>query len=155
MHASLPPAGLCHCSGVRRLARGLTAVYDAALAAHGLTVTQYAALAALARSGTPLAVADLARRLQMDRTTTVRLVGPLESAGLVARAGDATDRRSRPLRLTPAGRRRLRAAIPAWRAAQQQVEARLGGRLAHELRANAEAATRALAARTTRARAAA
>jgi DNA-binding MarR family transcriptional regulator len=52
------------------LARRLTALYDAKLARHGLTVTQYAALAMLMHAPRPLSVAALARRLQMDRTTT-------------------------------------------------------------------------------------
>jgi DNA-binding MarR family transcriptional regulator len=147
MHAiALPPPGSCTCSSVRRLARSLTALYDAALAAHGLTVTQYAALAALARAAVPLAVADLARRLQMDRTTTVRLMAPLEAGGLVARRGDGADRRARPLALTAAGRRRLSAAIAAWHAAQRAVDAQLGPRLADGLRTHADAATRALTA---------
>jgi DNA-binding MarR family transcriptional regulator len=143
-----PPAGLCTCSKVRGLARRLTGLYDTALAAHGLTVTQYAALAVLARAGEPLAVSDLARRLQLDRTTTSRLVAPLESAGLVVRAsarGDGGDRRARPLRLTSSGRRRLRAAVPAWRAAQAEVARLLGAPLHEALHRVAESAGRALA----------
>jgi DNA-binding MarR family transcriptional regulator len=146
MHAlTLPPPGRCTCSAVRRLARRLTSLYDAALAPHGLTVTQYAALVALARAAAPLSVADLARRLQMDRTTTVRLVAPLESAGLVARRGAGEDRRARPLALTAAGRRRLAAAMAAWLQAQRTVDTTLGAPLADGLRTQADAATRALA----------
>jgi DNA-binding MarR family transcriptional regulator len=132
---------------VRGLARRLTALYDAALARHGLTVTQFAALAALVRSGEPLPVAELARRLQMDRTTTSRLVGPLEAEGLVTRAAEAGgDARSRPLRPTPKGRRRLAAAMPAWDAAQRDVGSILGADLHASLHKSAEAAGRALAA---------
>ena len=153
MHANeetelgLPPAGSCICSRVRGLARRLTALYDAALAPHGLTVTQFAALAALLRSAEPLAVADLARRLQMDRTTTSRLVGPLEAEGLVARVDTARgDARSRPLRATARGRRRIEAAMPAWQEAQRSVGSILGERLCATLHRSAEAAGRALAA---------
>ena len=155
MHASpikaiaLPAAGACTCHKVRSLARRLTAIYDAALAAHGLTVTQYSALVTLARSGVPVAVAELARRLQMDRTTTSRLVGPLEAAGLLMRADGGKahgDARSRPLQLTTKGRRRLGAAIPAWRAAQRDVEALLGERLRVSLDSAADAAAGAFAA---------
>jgi DNA-binding MarR family transcriptional regulator len=141
-------AGPCTCSRVRELARRLTALYDAALAPHGLTVTQFAALAALHRADAPLAVADLARRLQMDRTTTSRLVVPLESEGLVARTeerGAGADARARPLRLSAQGRRRLLAAVPAWRIAQQRVERQLGAPLHAELQRVAVAAGRALA----------
>lgn len=148
MHAkALPAAGSCTCSRVRGLARRLTALYDAALAPHGLTVTQYAALVTLVRSDEPLPVAELARRLDMDRTTTSRLVGPLETEGLVTRvAAGSGDARSRPLRPTPKGRRRLAAAVPAWEIAQRDVETMLGERLRASLHATAEAAGRALAA---------
>jgi len=150
MHAiesGLPGAGSCTCFKVRGLARRLTALYDAALAPHGVTVTQYAALAALARSQVPIAVAELARGLQMDRTTTSRLVWPLERAGLVVRA-DARraggDARTRPLQLSVKGRQRLAAAAPAWQAAQRDVEAMLGQRLRATLHRATEAAGRAL-----------
>jgi DNA-binding MarR family transcriptional regulator len=85
----------------------------------------------------------------MDRTTTSRLVGPLEAAGLLARStaglgrGDA---RSRPLQVTIKGRRRLDAAVPAWRAAQSEVDAILGERLRASLDSAADAASLALAA---------
>ena len=129
-------------------------MYDSALAPHGLTVTQYAALVAVARVEGALAVADLAQRLQMDRTTTSRLVGPLELAGLVARvegrkARGTTmrrDARTRPLQLTAKGERRLRAATPAWQDVQSRVDALLGTRLQATLTQAADAAGRALAA---------
>ena len=56
------------------------------------------------------------------------------------------DARSRPLQLTAKGRRRLSAAIPAWRAAQRDVEAILGERLHASLHRAADAASDALAA---------
>jgi len=156
MHANLvlPVRGSCTCSKVRGLARRLTGIYDAALAPHGLTVTQYAALVAIARVEGALAVADLAQRLQMDRTTTSRLVGPLERAGLIARV-DARkargerlngDARTRPLQLTAKGERRLRAATPAWQDVQGRVDALLGARLQAALMQAADAAGSALAA---------
>lgn len=151
MHAiktELPAAGLCTCFKVRGLARRLTALYDAALEPHGLTVTQYAALASLARSQSPVSVAELARRLQMDRTTTSRLVAPLERAGLVVRADTRKvhgDARARPLQLATKGRQRWMAAIPAWRAAQRDVEVILGQRLRAALHRATDAAGRALA----------
>jgi DNA-binding MarR family transcriptional regulator len=153
MHASpsatiaLPPAGSCTCTKVRGLARRLTGLYDVALSAHGLTVTQYAALATLARAADVLPIADLARRLQMDRTTTTRLVAPLLAAGLLARLdGRKTrgDGRARPLQLTPKGRRRLASAIPAWRRAQHEVGKLLGARLREMLERTADEADRAL-----------
>jgi DNA-binding MarR family transcriptional regulator len=129
-------------------------MYDAALTPHGLTVTQYAALVAVARAEGALAVADLALRLQMDRTTTSRLVGPLERAGLVARVDGRKahgermhgDARTRPLRLTAKGERRLRSATPAWQDVQSRVDALLGPHLQTNLMQATDAAGRALAA---------
>ncbi len=151
MHADspLPPAGSCTGTKVRGLARRLTGLYDAALVAHGVTVTQYAALASIARAEKCIPVAELARRLQMDRTTTTRLVAPLIESGLLLRLdgrfmrGDA---RARPLELTAKGRRRLRAAAPAWQAAQREVGQLLGQRLRASLHRTTDAAGRALAA---------
>lgn len=150
--APLPPAGSCTCSQVRGLARRLTGVYDAALAEHGLTVTQYAALMTLARAAAPLAIGEIAHRLQMDRSTTTRLLAPLEREGLVAqpaaahlRRGERLDQRARLLRLTPRGERRLRAAIPSWSIAQQQVDALLGATLVQSLARVTRAAADALA----------
>lgn len=146
--AALPVAGSCTCSRVRGLARRLTGLYDAALAVHGLTVTQYATLVVLARSETPIAVSELARCLQMDRTTTSRLVGPLELAGWVARGGQRFpgDARARPLRITASGRRVLQAANPAWHAVQAQVDALLGEPLKRALHRSTRSASQALAA---------
>ncbi len=148
----LPPPGTCTCSQVRGLARRLTGVYDAALAGHGLTVTQYAALMALARAAAPLAIGEIAQRLQMDRSTTTRLLAPLERDGLVAvpaavhlRRGERIDQRARRLRLTSRGERRLRAAIPSWSSAQQQVDELLGAALGQSLARVTRAAAAALA----------
>lgn len=153
--APLPPAGSCTCSQVRGLARRLTGVYDAALAGHGLTVTQYAALMALARAAAPLAIGELAQRLQMDRSTTTRLLAPLERDGLVAqpaaahlRRGERQDQRARLLRLTPRGERRLHAAVPSWAAAQREVDALLGANVVQSLARATRAANDALAAHT-------
>jgi DNA-binding MarR family transcriptional regulator len=143
----LPPAGRCTCFKVRRLARQLTALYDDALAGSGLTVTQYAALSTLARAEEPLPVARLAHALGMDRTTTSRLVHPLERDGLLARAEGAqaaVDARARPLIITGAGRRRLRAAIAGWEQAQRDVARALGHELDASLRSVADAANRKL-----------
>ena len=156
MHANVQPlpVGLpapdsCTCAKVRGLARRLTGLYDVALSAHGLTVTQYAALATLARASEALPVAELARRLQMERTTTTRLVAPLLAGGLLARLDGRKirgDGRARPLQLTSKGRRRLSAAIPAWRRAQHEVGKVLGARLRALLERTADAADRALVA---------
>jgi DNA-binding MarR family transcriptional regulator len=134
---------------VRHLARQLTALYDDALAGSGLTVTQYAALSTMARADEPLPVARLARALGMDRSTTSRLVNPLERDGLLARAEGAetaVDARARPLVITGEGRRRLRVAIAGWEQAQRNIARVLGHELDASLRLVTDAANRKLGA---------
>ncbi|MEX2255210.1 MAG: MarR family transcriptional regulator [Acidimicrobiia bacterium] len=64
------------------------------------------ALRVIERHG-PVAVSDVARRLQVDQSTASRHVRPLEDLGFVARTADAEDRRIAWLAVTPAGRRVL------------------------------------------------
>jgi len=59
--------------------------------------------------------------LGMERTTLTRGAALLERNGWVAIEG-AEDGRERHLRLTPAGRAKLEAAYPAWKAAQDTAE---------------------------------
>jgi DNA-binding MarR family transcriptional regulator len=49
-------------------------------------------------------------------------------------SGAGEDRRSRRLRLTEAGRRKLAEAVPYWQAAQHRVEEKLGPARLAELR---------------------
>ena len=55
----------------------------------------------------PIAGSDLARRLQVDQSTTSRHVRPLEQLGLITRSADGTDRRVAWLSVTPEGQRLL------------------------------------------------
>ncbi|MDH6522611.1 DNA-binding MarR family transcriptional regulator [Streptomyces sp. SAI-135] len=57
---------------------------------------------------TPRNQAELARCLGLDRTVMVYLIDDLETAGLVERVPDPSDRRSKLIRATPAGTARLR-----------------------------------------------
>jgi DNA-binding MarR family transcriptional regulator len=59
-----------------------------------------------------LRMSELADRLLLSRSGATRLVDRLESAGYVARASCATDRRGLWAHLTDAGRGRLQDAMP-------------------------------------------
>jgi DNA-binding MarR family transcriptional regulator len=107
----------CHCLAARRRARALTRAYEAKLRPHGLRATQFSILAALALGG-PKPLGRLARALDLERTTMSRAAALLERNGWL-KAEDSADGRERLLRLTAAGRRKLEAAYPAWKAAQQ------------------------------------
>lgn len=107
----------CHCLAARRKARAITRLYEEKLRPHGLRATQFSILAALALKG-PTPITGLADLLGLERTTLTRGAALLERNGW---AGVALpeDGRERPLRLTPAGRRKLEGAYPAWKAAQE------------------------------------
>ncbi len=88
--------------------------------------TQLVALATIERHG-PLAPSELAERERIKRPTATRVVGHLESGGLIARVRDPEDGRSSILSITPEGRallRRLRARKTAFLASHlRELEA--------------------------------
>jgi DNA-binding MarR family transcriptional regulator len=71
-----------------------------------LTGAGLVALRAVERHG-PVAVSELARRLELDQSTASRQIRPLEAEGLVTRTVDPADRRTARLAVTPKGRRLL------------------------------------------------
>lgn len=124
---ALPENGAIDCSAfkVRRLARRITQVYDEALAGHGLTVGQFGILGRLRRRR-GISIGALAEQMSIDASTLSRLLRPLGDAGLLNVLPDPDDRRAKHLWLTDAGAERVRAAYPAWMAAQATVSERLG-----------------------------
>jgi DNA-binding MarR family transcriptional regulator len=107
----------CTCLAVRQAARRVTQFYDQHLAPTGLRTTQFSILAKLRRLG-ETSINELAAEMVMDRTTLGRNVLPLEREGLISIEPGRTDRRSKTVRLTPEGRKRLDEARERWRAAQ-------------------------------------
>lgn len=107
----------CLCLHVQRAARALARRYDTALKPFGLNNGQFSLLMSLNRPEPPRmgAVAEL---LSMDRTTLTAALKPLERRGLVVSVADGTDRRSRRLKLTDAGRDLLAEALPTWKKTQ-------------------------------------
>lgn len=125
---------VCNCLALRQAARQITQLYDDALAATGLRVTQYSVLAMLARLG-PSSQQALADALVMDRSTLGHNLRPLERERLVKLAVDPEDRRTRRLELTARGKTKLAAARGCWRSAQERFESRYGAANAKQLRA--------------------
>jgi DNA-binding MarR family transcriptional regulator len=130
--AALEPAA-CNCLAIRQAARQVTQLYERHLAGVGLTASQYSILAKLSRLG-PLSINALAGEMVMDRTTTGRAIQPLMRDKLVAvEAG--RDARTRLVRVTPAGAKRLKAATGCWREAQREFERAYGSAESAGLRA--------------------
>ena len=78
---------------------------EAKLADVGLSLAKLAALTRLAEAGDSLPLGHLAERLQCVKSNVTQLVDRLEADGLVARAAEPNDRRSRLAVLTEAGRK--------------------------------------------------
>ena len=134
MSATTDTPQACLCFNLRKAARAVTQLYDAALEPAGLRATQFSLLAVLDGRGgrDALTITDLARAMVMDRTTLTRNLGPIEKRGLVAIApGD--DRRTREVSLTRRGRQTLTRATPRWRHAQTRMLDTLGDRRARHL----------------------
>jgi DNA-binding MarR family transcriptional regulator len=119
MTVDLSETRQCHCLAARRRARTVTRHYEARLREHGLRATQFSILAVLALAG-PMPMRKLAEKLGLERTTLTRSATLLEREGWV-RTGRSRDARERPLILTQAGRRKLEAAYPSWKAAQESL----------------------------------
>ena len=117
----------CACAELRRAARAVTRLYDAAIRPSGLRVTQFTLLQALTLAGVPLTQGALGDILALDITTLSRSLRPLETAKWI-RSFPGADSRERYIEITPLGRRILDRATPAWEGAQRQLQTTLGKR---------------------------
>jgi DNA-binding MarR family transcriptional regulator len=126
---SLPPLPLlaCACASLRRTARVVTQLYETELQGTGLRATQFTLLQALEQMGGAASQGALGRLLALDATTLSRSLPPLARAGWI-RAAAGNDRREVRWSLTPAGRRRLAGALPAWERAQGRLRTALPAR---------------------------
>lgn len=129
----MPQFEECNSAALRQAARAVGQMYDQHLAQVGLRGGQFSILAALARKG-PLSVGALAALVGLDRTTLNRVLKPLQRDALVVAEASDTDRRSRLLVLSPAGRERLAQARVHWEAAQAAFEINYGVEQAARLR---------------------
>ena len=116
----------CACATARHVARTLTQLYDRALRGSGLEAPQFALLMTLEQQG-PCTQAALGQHHALDKTTVSRNVRWLERQGWI-RSAPGADRRVRELQLTAEGRRRLAAAKPEWRRAQDQLRSEMTSR---------------------------
>lgn len=84
------------------LAKVVRFCHQEEICGEGITFIQFNILNSVYEAGT-LPLADLHTRLQVERSTTTRLVAPLVKKGLVERSKSAADSRAAELRVTPAG----------------------------------------------------
>jgi DNA-binding MarR family transcriptional regulator len=128
----------CLCLHLQRAARALARRFDAALRPVGLTSGQFSLLMSLNRAEPPT-MRQVSALLAMDRTTLTANLKPLERRELVTVTVDPADRRARRMRLTPAGRTALAAAVPIWATTHAEIERLLEGSSPERLRADLRA----------------
>ncbi len=109
----------CACFNTRKTARVLGQVYDRALEPSGLKNTQFTALA-VADAYDGISITELSKAMAIERTTLTRNLKVLERDGLV-KVGPGADGRSKTVRLTAKGKRRLEAALPLWKQAHERM----------------------------------
>lgn len=78
---------------------------ESKLATVGLSLPKLAALQRLVEAGDSLPLGQLAERLSCVKSNVTQLIDRLEADGLVSRADDPNDRRSRLAVITAAGRK--------------------------------------------------
>ena len=109
----------CLCAATLTASRALSRAYTAAIHHSGLEITQFAILQLMETLG-PMTQTELGDRLAAGKTTVSRNIALMEREGLVA-SEPGRDKRTKLVRPTPTGRRRLHAALPAWNAVQARV----------------------------------
>jgi len=122
--AALMECAKCLGLASRRAARALSRSFERHLRPHGLRLGQFSALTALILRG-PSTVGALADFLGVERTTLTRNLHLIEAKRWIT-IQPGSDARSRIVTITATGRRKVEAALPAWREAQQAATAAIG-----------------------------
>jgi DNA-binding MarR family transcriptional regulator len=125
--------GMCNSTALRKATRRLSQLYDDVLAPAGLRSTQHSLMSQIERTG-DLTVSELAEALVMDCSALTHTLKLMERDGLVARARNPHDGRSRLVTLTKAGRAKLASSKRLWSQAQRRFEAADGPEHARALR---------------------
>ena len=113
---------------VLHAASALEARVEEQLAEVGLSLPKLAALHQLSQAGDSLPLGQLAERLACVKSNVTQLVDRLEADGLVVRAADPNDRRSRLAVITESGKSAYERGIHI----QQRAEREIFGRLSKE-----------------------
>ncbi len=126
----------CVCSRTRMLDRVLSRLFDDSLAPLGIRASQLTVLALIgAMDG--LRAADVARYLEMDKSTVSRGLILLRARGWVEESAGPT-KKSRCLDVTTDGRTLLRETLPHWRSAVDDAREALGEESVGALRTAAD-----------------
>ena len=88
---------------------------------HGLSLGGFRLAMILRIAGEPLSPMDIAARLRVTRGSVTGLLDSLEQRGVVERRAHPRDRRMLLVELTPEGRSRLDALLPAWFLGERRI----------------------------------
>ncbi|WP_159952131.1 MarR family transcriptional regulator [Rhizobium sp. 18065] len=114
----------CYCITLRKASRRLTSIYDEAMAPLGVNISQFSQLRNIKRAQ-PVSLTDLAKRLELDRSTVGRNTKLLERMGLVS-SEPGEDLRENALVLTEQGEKLVEDGAPLWDEVQERLEQKLG-----------------------------
>jgi len=103
----------------------MSASYDQALLPVGINVAQFALLRTVAAKSTA-SLSEIAKAVELDRSTVGRNVRVLERHKLLKSLRSDDDRRESVVALTEKGRTLLDEAVTVWETSQKAVEARFG-----------------------------
>lgn len=110
---------------LRSATRRIGSVYDRALAPLGINIAQFSLLRTIQRRQ-PVSLTELARSVELDRSTLGRNVRVLERLGLAAMDRGEDDHREAAVKLTARGVEVLEKAGPLWEDCQRKIETQLG-----------------------------
>lgn len=125
--------GCCNNSALRKATRHLGQLFDDVIKPSGLRATQFGLLAHIKAMDAPT-MKMLSEELVMDLSALGHTLKPLVRDGYVALIPDENDRRSKRVRLTPAGDTKAVETAELWQMAQRRFDEALGGEKAAQLR---------------------
>lgn len=105
---------------MRMATKRLLALYEARMAESGVTMSQFGMLVAAAEEQ-ELTMSRLAEKRELSLSTLSRTLRPLEELGWLEIFADAENGRVKRVRLTRAGRVKVKAAFACWKRAQAEA----------------------------------
>ncbi len=110
----------CYCTKIRKASRAVTQHYINILKPSGLKITQFALLNNLRRNG-PLTMNNLSEVTNLERTTLIRNLKPLENKKLIQIISQENSK-ANLICLTDNGEKILNLTLPYWEKAQKSIE---------------------------------
>jgi DNA-binding MarR family transcriptional regulator len=129
-------AGQCLAGRVRLLSRTITGIFDEALRPLGLTAGQLNMLVMITLGG-PLSPGELARGLNMEKSTMSRNIERMRKQGWIrVEAGESANQKE--LAVSTKGQKLLHKCLPPWQAAQNRTRELIGAQNMRSLQRTAD-----------------